>query len=431
MKHGLMKRFARSALTMVLASTLLLTGCGSSEKPAADEGDGKLSGTISYAFWDAAQVPYFEACVKEFNKLYPDITVKLEQSPWDEYWTKLEASATGGSSADVFWLNGPNINKYAKGGVLLPIDDRIEASGIDTAKYPEALVDLYNVDGVQYALPKDYDTIAVFYNKELFEQAGVALPTNDWTWEDMVETATKLTKQDGSVYGIAAPLETQTGYYNTVFAHGGCIISEDGKKSGYDLPETQAGIQCWVDLQKAEITPSLASLTETEGYIQFLSGRTAMLVQGSWFLNRILEDENPGKFGVVALPSINGKKASVIHGLGNCISKSTKNPEAAWKWVEFLSSEKANVMSAEMGAAIPAYGDTAQLWVEKHPEYDLHVFMEAAQEYSYPFPASLNTAEWNQYELDNLKHAYNLEIEVKEACDKIADAMNKVLAEEG
>lgn len=190
--------------------------------------------------------------------------VTLEPSSWDEYWTKLEAGATGGSIADVFWMNGPNIMKYADGDVLMDISDRIKEDNIDTGKYPEALVELYNVDGKQYAIPKDFDTIGVWYNKKIFDEAGVPYPTDDWTWDDMADIAKQLTRSDGSVYGISAGYDTQIGIYNTIFANGGTIVSEDKKTSGYDTEATQAGVQCWVDLMKDGVSPSEASMEETQ-----------------------------------------------------------------------------------------------------------------------------------------------------------------------
>lgn len=142
-----------------------MAGCGSSKEKEKTDGKEEISGEIRYAFWDTAQQPYFEKCIEKFNEQYPDVKVTLEPSSWDEYWTKLEAGATGGSIADVFWMNGPNIMKYADGDVLMDISDRIKEDNIDTGKYPEALVELYNVDGKQYAIPKDFDTIGVWYNK--------------------------------------------------------------------------------------------------------------------------------------------------------------------------------------------------------------------------------------------------------------------------
>ena len=386
------KKIIALGLGLVTAVSTL-TACSGGASGSKDTKDGEISGEIRYAFWDKGQAPDFEKCVAEFNKLYPNVKVTLENSGWEEYWKKLEA-------------------------------------GIDLSNYPEALLKLYNVDGVQYAIPKDFDTIGIWYNKKLFDAAGVPYPKDDWTWDDYVATAKQLTKEDKSVYGTAVQYRDQTGIYNTIFASGGYVISDDKKSSGYNKAETQAGVQLLIDLQKEGVTPSQASLEETEDYVQFLSGKIAMLMNGSWFLNQIVGSEVQDDIDVVALPSINGKKATVIHGLGNCIAKSTKNPEAAWKWVEFLASEQANKLSAETGAAIPAYKGTSKDWVEKNPKYNLSMFIKAAEEYSYPYPVSLNTGEWTQYQADNLKKAFNLEVSVKEACDKLAEEMNEVLKNE-
>lgn len=445
----------KKLLSIVLAAGLLgtsLTGCGSADTastPLADEGtkdssskaeggqseasagaNTDIKGEVRYAFWDAEQQGYLEKCIVEFNKQYPDVKIVLEPNTWTEYWTKLEAGATGGGIADVFWLNGPNITKYAKGGVLMPIDDLISAAGINKEDYPKGLVDMYNIDGVQYALPKDFDTIGVWYNKAIFDEMGVEYPKDDWTWEDMAEKAKQLTKADGSVYGIVASYETQVGIYNTIPAFGGYVISDDKKTSGYNLPETKEGIQCWVDLQKAGVSPSQASIEETAGNVQFLSGRTAMYWGGSWMVGQVLESEIKDTVDVVELPTIKGAKKNIIHGIGNCIYEGTKNPEAAWAWAEFLAGDTANLLSAETGAAIPAKVGTSDKWIENHPQFNLQCFITASEKYSIPHPGSANTSEWEQYQADTLKRAFSLEVSVDDACKQAAEKIDAVLAAE-
>ena len=420
------RKWAAAVLAAVLAGIMLT---GSTTAVFADE-NADISGEVRYAYWDDNQTPYINQCIEEFNKVYPNVTITLEPNTWDEYWTKLEAAATGGSIADVFWMNGPNITKYAEGGILMPIDDMIQEQGIDTADYPAGLVSLYNIDGAQYALPKDFDTIGVWYNKALFDEAGVDYPTDDWTWEDMAEKAAQLTKEDGSVYGIGAGFDTQCGIYNTIYACGGYVISEDKKSSGYDLAETQAGVQCWIDLMEAGVSPSEASLEETTADTQFLSGRLAMYWGGSWFLGAVKTSDILEDIDVVELPSIDGTKATVIHGLGNCIYADTKVPDAAKAWVSFLAGETANRISAETGAAIPALAGTADQWVEATPDINLKSFITSSEEYSYPYPASANTAEWQNYEADCLKRAFSLDVSVEDACAELAEQMNGVLAAE-
>lgn len=438
------KRFLALVLTGAMAVSALV-GCGggnagqsqtttpATNDEAASTGDAAssatdISGEIRHAFWDVNQQPYLEACIAEFNKIYPDVKVTLEPNTWEDYWTKLEAAATGGSCADVFWMNGPNIAKYARGGVLMPATDLIAEYGLDTANYPAGLISLYNIDGVQYALPKDFDTIGLWYNKTMFDAANIEYPTDDWTWEDLEKAAEALTK-DG-VYGFAAGMETQSGFYNVIHAAGGYILSPDKKSSGFDLAETQDGLSKWVSFIEKGWSPTQASLEETISSTQMLNGQIAMSFQGSWFLAQLVDAENKADFDCVELPSINGNKATIIHGLGNCIFAGTKYPEAAKAWVAFLADETANKISAEMGAAIPALAGTAEAWVEKHPEYNLQSYITSSEEYSCAYPASVNTAEWEQYMADNLKKVFAQEVDVKTACDNLAKQMNEVLANE-
>src|SRR5690606_36691233 len=133
---------------------------------------------------------------------------------------------------------------------------------IDPANYPAALVDLYNLDGVQYGVPKDFDTIGLWYNTALFAEAGVAEPTDDWTWDDLTSAAEQISTAlgDQGIYGAAAGMDGQTTYYNTIFQAGGEVITADGT-SGYAEPATQEGIQFWTDLMASGASPSMQQLT--------------------------------------------------------------------------------------------------------------------------------------------------------------------------
>ena len=130
----------------------------------------------------------------------------------------------------------------------MPIDAYVARDKVDLGNYMPAVMDAYKFKDHVYALPKDVDAIALWYNKELFKQAGVDYPTADWTWDDLTAAAQKLTDPAKGVYGIAAPAEDQANYDNTILQAGGQIISADGKKSGYDSPEAIRGLQLWVDL---------------------------------------------------------------------------------------------------------------------------------------------------------------------------------------
>lgn len=386
--------------------------------------------TIRYNIWDINQEPMLRKISDRFEELNPDIRVEIEVSPYKEYVNNLETAATGGSAADVFWLNTSHVIQYARGGMLLPLDDRIKESGLDrTSDFPESLVKLYTVDSVLYGMPKDIDTIAVWYNKELFDKAGVPYPKDDWTWEDFKDTARKLTDKEAGIYGTAVPLYGQTGWYNTIGLFGGYVISEDKKRSGFDDPKTIEGVQCWKDLIDEGVSPTYAQLNDTSGSILFESGKLAMQWNGSWAVPEYRGiDEIKDKIDVVAVPGVNGKKSCVIHGLGNCIYSKTKHPEEAWKFVEFLGGREAMAMQAEAGI-ISARTETAPIWEDALPQYHLKVYMDAIN-YAYPYPVTENTSAWQTPMYDEIYAAFNGDKTVTAACTELAAAMNAALLEE-
>ena len=262
------------AASAVLALATSTAACSSSASSSASAG--KVS--LSYGVWDATQVPAMQKIIAAFEAQNPAITVTIQQTPWADYWTKLQAAASGGSAPDVFWMNGPNFQLYAANHVLRPL------TGLhpDTSVYPSALAQLYQYQGVQYGLPKDFDTVGLWYNKAIFDAAGVAYPTAAWTWADFQAAAKKLTDPAKGVYGVGANLEGQENYYDTIYQAGGYVISPDGKKSGYADPAGIAGLKFWTDLVAAKESPSLKQMTDTAPLNLFESGKLAMYWGGSW-----------------------------------------------------------------------------------------------------------------------------------------------------
>ena len=120
----------------------------------------------------------------------------------------------------------------------------------DPANYPAVVSDSYTYDGTLYGVPKDYTTVVMFYNKAIFERAGVDLPTDEWTWDDFSDAAADISAalSGEGVYGAVMPYSGQSAYYNTIFQAGGHVISEDGTSSGYGEPEAIEGIQFITDL---------------------------------------------------------------------------------------------------------------------------------------------------------------------------------------
>ena len=411
-----------AALTVSLALAAAATACSSSN--SSSSAGGKV--TLSYAIWDQTQEPAMKQIVAAFEKQNPNISVDIQLTPYADYFTKLQTAASAGSAPDVFWMNGPNFQLYASNGQLLSL----AGLPIDTADYPSSMVSLYNYEGTQYGVPKDFDTVGLWYNKAIFKAADVALPTADWTWADFDAAAAKLTDKAKGIYAVGATLEGQENFYDTIFQAGGTVISANGKSSGYDSPASISGLEFWTDLIAKGESPSLAQMTDTAPIDMFESGKLAMFWGGSWDANAFAQNANTKtNVDVTVLPK-GVKRATVIHGLANVIYAKSPHAQQAEKFVEFLGSQQAADIEADTGTVIPAYNNTQQAWVKAYPRYDLQSFLDELA-YAVPYPISKDTAAWNTLESNLLPKAWDLSESVPTVAAQLATQMNQALAEAG
>lgn len=426
-------------LTLVMATTLM-AGCGKkteeTDNPAtatktpeattpADSGKGV---TISYAVWDSNQAKLIQKIADDFEA-ESGIHVDIQVNGWADYWTALEAAATGGSLPDTFWMHSNNIYYYASNDQLLDLTSYIDKSdSIDLKNYPEGLNQIYNLNSKQYAIPKDYDTIGLWYNKTLFDKAGVAYPDASWTWDDLKAAAKKLTTKDGKQYGVLAPLHNQEGYYNFVYQNGGTIVTAD-KKSGYDDPKSIEAMKYYFDLVKEGLSPAITG--DAERAEAFQNGLVAMAFFGSWNLSGFAANEYIAKnCNVAVLPkSNNGGQASIFNGLGNCIAANTKHPEESWKWVEYLSNEAGQKKQAELGIAISAFNGTADAWTKAYPQFNVKSYLDMVS-YAQIRPYTNQTSVWEDKAYELLTDAYTKGGDVEAACKNVAKMMNDAIAQE-
>lgn len=368
--------------------------------------------TITFAFWDTNQEPGMSAIANAYMEKNPNVKIEVQVTPWDQYWTKLEAAAQGGVLPDVFWMHSNQFNKYASAGMLLDLNDL----DYDYSPYPEGITALYNYDGVHLAIPKDYDTIALAYNKEIFDNAGVPYPDDTWDWAKLREVAEQLTDAENGIYGFAADNDTQSGYYNAVYQNGGFIF-EDGV-SGFDLPETQEAIQWWVDFVTDGISPTRESFVDMGRDDQFQAGKIAMIYVGSWMMSAFTSNELINeKFDLAVLPT--GKaRASIYNGLGYSGAYNTANPDVVKDFIAFCGSEEANVLQAQNKAAIPAFAGTEHYFVENFTDLNIGCYPEMI-EYGVQFPFGPNKSLWEPIETEEMTMAFNGEKTVAEACNDL------------
>ncbi|WP_037841232.1 ABC transporter substrate-binding protein [Streptomyces sp. NRRL F-5126] len=417
----------RRALLTAAATTALAAGCGSPSASSSKSGRGRLT----YGVWDVYQMDAMRRAAREFEKTRPGVSVDVQLTPNGTYWTKLRTACTSGSAPDVFWMNGPNFGLYADAGQLLPLETSGANAVLDPGDYPADLVSLYRWNGTQYGAPKDFDTVALWFNKELFDRAGVDHPDASWTWQDLIANAQRLTDRKRGTYGLAAPVWAQEYYYDSIAQAGGWVISKDRKRSGYSDPRTREGLRLWVDMiHRYKASPTLQQLTDTDATQMFQSGKVAMVQDASYNAATFYADpELRAKVDVAPLAK-GRRRATIIHGLANVVYARTAQPELARDFVRFMSGRRASLIQGKYGTAIPAFNGTQQTWADAMPRFDLKVHLDAVG-YSVPYPISTNTAAWSHQELRWLARAWSGDESLTDATRSLTEAMDKLLAQEG
>lgn len=402
------------------------------EETTADANTSASGVTLNVAIWDNAQEPGLKEILADFTAK-TGINTNISVVGWGEYWTMLEAGAQGGSLPDVFWMHSNESQRYMSNNMLLDLTEKIKnSSEITPDNYPADIWSLYTHEGKYFAVPKDVDTIALWYNKKFFDEAKMDYPTADWTWEDMFAAAKKLTKADGSQYGLAIRNDSNQGaYYNMIYGNNGFVISDDKKKSGWDDPKTIEAMKLLEGAIKDGSMPSLETMAENGEDALFTSGKVAMVLQGSWMISAFRDNEyTSANCDVVELPKnkATGRRVSIYNGLGWAASANGQHTEEAWKLIEYLGSKAAQEKQAKLGVTMSAYKNTSEAW-SKSAKFNLQAYLNMTKDMVIR-PFSRNTVTWENADNEALQAVYKGEKSMEDVCKEMATQMNKVLAEE-
>ncbi len=414
-----------ASLTMCLA----LTACGGSGSQSQGGDSGK---PLTVAIWDNNQLPGLKEIIEDFTT-ETGIEVEIQMVPWDQYWTLLEAGAQGGDLPDVFWMHSNYSQKFMSNDILLDLTDKVaQSSTVDMANYYQDIAELYQYDGKIYGIPKDYDTIGLWYNKTMFDEAGISYPDETWTWDTFAEAAEKLTKADGSQYGFTSPASfNQDGYYNLIYSMGGSVLSEDKTKSMWNSEETVAAMNWWYDNLVTKAMPTQQVMAENTPDVMLGSGKAAMVFEGSWMIAAMKGNEYiVSNCDVAVLPKAeDGTRISIYNGLGWSAAADTAHPDEAWKLIEYLGSEKAQKKQAELGVTMSAFMGTSDTWIGCAPEFNLQAYLDMSDNMVIR-PYTKNTKVWEDYSQETMVKAYTGQMTMEEVCGDIAKFMDEQIAEE-
>lgn len=308
------------------------------------------STTLRYFTFSAAPdyLEELDTIISAFEEANPTIQVEVETAPFADYFTLLQAGVASGDAPDVFELNYENFVTYAANDALLDLSSLVSA---DAPFYPRAL-EAFQYEGQQLALPATFSTVLMFYNSDLFDQAGVAYPTPEWTWDDAIRAAQAIRALGDDTWGVFSPVQFWE-FYKKAGQNGECeFFNAEMTESTINSAACVETLELMVSLMNDGLMPTAAQLSGVSDSELFLSGKLGMLVTGIWMFGAF--QDAPFNWNVEIEPAIN-QKAHHFFSNGVAVSASTQNPEAAAAWAEFMaSSETAAQVRVESAWELPA-----------------------------------------------------------------------------
>lgn len=343
--------------------------------PAPTQGSSSDEVTLEFYIWDEVQATAAQQMIDLFHESHPNINVELTVIPWDQYIPKMQTVLANHTGPDICWLNTSLGSQYIPAGGLEDLSPLAARDGYDVSHLNANILAGYSYEGDFYAIPKDIDTVIVVYNKELFDNANVPYPSNDWTWDDFRETAKAVTIE-GSQYGYTNNNDERV-YYSLIMSNGGQIYNEDHTVSQINSDIAISSIQFLHDMEIVDkSTPSGAEYIEMGEQTHFLNGMAAMDITGSWNIS-VYAEALGDKLGIAEMPTGAAGKSSISHGIGYAIPVGCEHVDEAWEFLKFLGSDEAQILQAK--DVIPANNNVVGEWAKQMSDYDLSAVVSALQ----------------------------------------------------
>ena len=376
------QRAAASAAALAMALGLAACSGGSS----AESGDDV---TLRYWLWDSSQLPGYRQCAENFEAKNPGIKISLEQYGWDDYWTQLTASMVAENAPDVFTNHTSRFGKYGSLDQILDLSPYIEKDGYDLSKFEDGLASQWVEESGegQLGIPKDWDTVGLFYNEDMIKEAGYTpedLWNLEWNPEDggtYEEFLAAMTIDENGVHGNEEGFDKNhvatygIGYNEAGSGYGQVqwspyALSNDwtyadknpwGRVFNYDDENFQESIAWWKSLIDKGYMPKLSIASSGIGTLEsFGAGAYATLIEGSWNMSNVAAKATvPVNVAPTPIGS-SGHRASVMNGLADSIWVGTEHPEEAWKWVSYMGTTDCQDIIAEQAVVFPAISSSSE-----------------------------------------------------------------------
>jgi multiple sugar transport system substrate-binding protein len=381
---------------------------------------------------DPAELDVWNQIVADFHQVNPNITVKVEVSDWDSYWTKLKTLLSAGTPPDVFAMDAPLYLDYQSRGVLLNLQPYLDKnSGMLDGVYPQTLEAYKTPDGM-YGLPRDFQTIVLFYNKDMFDAAKVAYPTANWTYDDLRNAAKSLTIKgsDGKTtqYGFYSDLwDMELIWSEGIWAYGGDIINADHTKTLVGDPKARDAWQLFHDMMFVDKSWPDSTTAGEYGGDPFLAGVAAMTTIGHWAVPGYADAKF--KWDIAPMPKGPAGQATSVNSAGFVVGKASKNPDVAFEFLKYVLSEPAQKRLAELGFACPVLKSVAEsdAFLKQKTPIDQKIFLDSLA-FAHMKPVFKGYDEWSSAIGDGMATIWTGEAELGPTLDAAVKAADDVLS---
>jgi ABC-type sugar transport system, periplasmic component len=396
-----MKKIITLALVLVMAFSLFAQGGAETAASAPKEI------TLQWWTWDPLMIEENKAIIADYEASHPGIKIENTIIDTNEYWTKIGIQAQQKKLPDVYTMSSGYLEEWGESGLMLNLDDLVKKdSALFATEFYQPIWDLTKSIGNTdhyYAIPFALVNTTLFYNKDAFDKAGIAYPTDDWTWDQFKEAAKALTIDkdgDGTIdqygfrfYGRYAHIEPW------VFANGGTLIDYSTHRFAPDAKALEA-IKMLTDMVLVDKSaPSQKDMSALKNEQVFINGITAMWVDGGWNMDKLNKSNLPFEFGMVRVPQgPSGERVTFAWPDSYAIAPNTKYPAEAYEFAKYVAG-KGLSLDQFMQGKIPAYkGLTESPDFTKVPghEADMELLVDMASD---PMTTSYTKgwSEWRGY----------------------------------
>lgn len=417
-------------LAMLLLSTAVFAG-GQQEAQ-----DGVVE--IEYMLWDSNQQPAYEAAAQVFMERNPNIRINITQMGWGDYWDDIPRRMISGDGPDVFTNHLAFAEDFIERNQIVDIQPLVARDNVPTDIYFDGLADLWSRGNARYGLPKDWDTITIVINEDLFQAAGVDLEeTNNWTWNP----------EDGGSFGRILRQVAAAGDH---YAHAGDFVGAFGQEQWshfaystgwtfqdqlfgrfqYEDPRLSQTISWIRGLMDDGVIAPMEDVSSLGQPTMFTSGAAASVGAGSWMIGFYVENSD---FNIRFAPLPTGPQGqrSMINGLADSIWVGSPHQEEAWQWVKFLGTEEAQTIIASYGVVFTAVRGTEQHAINRFAErgIDVSAYTDLVQDPSqtFLFPLSRRGSEVDETFQNAFESIYLEGVDVRQTLNQANQRVNSLL----